>query len=36
MTYVWEVDGKRLLNEGADRLLEKINYEYFNDSKDYK
>jgi len=30
------VDGKRLLNGGANRLLSKINYEYFNDSKDYK
>ena len=36
MIYIWEMDGKRLLNEGANRLLAKINYEYFNDSKDYK
>ncbi len=36
MIYIWEVDGKRLLNGDANRLLEQIDYEYFNDSKDYK
>ena len=36
MIYIWEVDGKSLLNEGANRFLAKINYEYFNDSKDDK
>ena len=32
----WEVDGKRLSNEEADRLLEEIDNEYFENSNDDK
>ena len=32
----WEVDGKRLSNEEAKRLLEEIDNEYFENSNDYK
>ena len=32
----WEVDGKRLSNEEAKRLLEEIDNEYFENSKDDK
>jgi len=33
VTY-WEVDGKRLSNEEAKRLLEEIDNEYFENSND--
>ena len=32
----WEVDGKRLSNEEAKKLLEEIDNEYFENSKDDK
>ena len=32
----WEVDGKRLSNEEAKKLQEKIDNEYFENSKDDK
>ena len=32
----WEVDGKRLSNEEAERLLKEIDIEYFENSKDDK
>ena len=32
----WEVDGKRISNEEAKRLLKEINIEYFENSKDDK
>ena len=35
VTY-WEVDGKRLSNEEAKRLLEEIDNEYFENSNDDK
>ena len=30
----WEIDGKRLSNEEAKRLLKEIDIEYFENSKD--
>jgi len=32
----WVVDGKRLSNEEAERLLKEIDIEYFENSKDDK
>mgnify|MGYP001376132373 CR=1 FL=1 len=32
----WEVDGKRLSNKEAERLLKEIDIEYFENSKDDK
>ena len=32
----WEIDGKRLSNEEAERLLKEIDIEYFENSKDDK
>ena len=35
-TIYWEVDGKRVSNEEAKRLLEEIDNEYFENSNDDK
>ena len=32
----WEVDGRRLSNKEAERLLKEIDIEYFENSKDDK
>jgi hypothetical protein len=32
----WEVDGRKLSNEEAERLLKEIDIEYFENSKDDK
>ena len=32
----WEIDGKRLSNEEAKRLLKEIDIEYFENSEDDK